>query len=166
MRHPSYLWDRFQIYNGRILRGFSSDVKSAGDAVVSSCIEIYHRMCTELLTTPCYTTLYLRDLSKVIQGIRETQRGLKQNRVCKAVCPRAQGSFTTFNRRDWSYLPIFFWSDWVQFLTSFSTESSSTLMYGDFWSGAWLLKIACIWDIWSNWWGNILDEYLRIQYYQ
>ncbi|KAJ3215607.1 Dynein heavy chain 6, axonemal [Dinochytrium kinnereticum] len=52
-------------------KSFPMEIKSIGEAMVNSCIEIYRCMCTELLPTPAksHYTFNLRDLSKVIQGI-------------------------------------------------------------------------------------------------
>jgi dynein heavy chain len=53
------------------LKPFSSEINSVCDAIIHSTIEIYERMCKELLPTPTksHYTFNLRDLSKVIQGI-------------------------------------------------------------------------------------------------
>ncbi|KAI9224248.1 dynein heavy chain and region D6 of dynein motor-domain-containing protein [Blastocladiella britannica] len=55
------------------LKPFSSDVRSVSEAIVNSSIELYNRMCAELLPTPAksHYTFNLRDLSKVIQGITQ-----------------------------------------------------------------------------------------------
>jgi dynein heavy chain, axonemal len=57
------------------LKPFQMEVRSAGEAIVTSAIEIYHSMCTELLPTPAksHYTFNLRDLSKVIQGILQVR---------------------------------------------------------------------------------------------
>ncbi|ORX87336.1 hypothetical protein BCR32DRAFT_215454 [Anaeromyces robustus] len=53
------------------LKDFSSEINGVCDAIIHSAIEIYDRMCKELLPTPkkSHYTFNLRDLSKVIQGI-------------------------------------------------------------------------------------------------
>ncbi|KAI9190457.1 hypothetical protein H9P43_001891 [Blastocladiella emersonii ATCC 22665] len=55
------------------LKPFSSDVRTLSEAIVMSSIELYNRMCAELLPTPAksHYTFNLRDLSKVIQGITQ-----------------------------------------------------------------------------------------------
>ncbi|KAI8925763.1 dynein heavy chain and region D6 of dynein motor-domain-containing protein [Entophlyctis helioformis] len=60
------------------LKPFSAEIKSSCEAIVNSAIEIYHRMCTELLPTPAksHYTFNLRDLSKVIQGILQIRPGV------------------------------------------------------------------------------------------
>ncbi|KAI9203256.1 dynein heavy chain and region D6 of dynein motor-domain-containing protein [Polychytrium aggregatum] len=65
------------------LKPFTSDVRSAGEAIVNSSIEIYHRMCTELLPTPAksHYTFNMRDLSKVIQGILQVKPMTIQTRL-------------------------------------------------------------------------------------
>ncbi|OAJ44270.1 hypothetical protein BDEG_27524 [Batrachochytrium dendrobatidis JEL423] len=57
------------------LKPFSTEIKSSCEAIVHSAIEIYHRMCTELLPTPAksHYTFNLRDLSKVVQGILQVR---------------------------------------------------------------------------------------------
>ncbi|KAJ3093097.1 Dynein heavy chain 6, axonemal [Quaeritorhiza haematococci] len=57
------------------LKPFMSEIKALSDAIVNSSIEIYNRMCTELLPTPAksHYTFNLRDLSKVIQGILQVR---------------------------------------------------------------------------------------------
>ncbi|KAJ3105519.1 Dynein heavy chain 6, axonemal [Phlyctochytrium planicorne] len=56
-------------------KSFTMEIKSLGEAIVNSAIEIYRCMCTELLPTPAksHYTFNLRDLSKVIQGILQVQ---------------------------------------------------------------------------------------------
>nr|KAJ3422838.1 Dynein heavy chain 6, axonemal [Polyrhizophydium stewartii] len=60
------------------LKPFSAEIKSACEAIVNSAIEIYHRMCTELLPTPAksHYTFNLRDLSKVVQGVLQVRPGV------------------------------------------------------------------------------------------
>ncbi|KAJ3052746.1 Dynein heavy chain 6, axonemal [Rhizophlyctis rosea] len=57
------------------LKPFQTEVRGVGEAIVNSSIEIYHRMCTELLPTPAksHYTFNLRDLSKVVQGILQAK---------------------------------------------------------------------------------------------
>jgi dynein heavy chain len=53
------------------LKNFSSEIVSTTDMIVNSSIEMYRRMCSELLPTPAksHYTFNLRDMSKVIQGM-------------------------------------------------------------------------------------------------
>ncbi|KAJ3216110.1 Dynein heavy chain 6, axonemal [Dinochytrium kinnereticum] len=64
------------------LKPFSSEVKGLSEAIVSSAIDIYHSMCSQLLPTPAksHYTFNLRDLSKVVQGILQVR---PQNIVAK-----------------------------------------------------------------------------------
>jgi dynein heavy chain len=57
------------------LKPFASEIRTSCEAIVNSSIEIYHRMCTELLPTPAksHYTFNLRDLSKVVQGILQAR---------------------------------------------------------------------------------------------
>jgi dynein heavy chain, axonemal len=57
------------------LKPFSAEVRSSCEGIVSSAIEIYSRMVTELLPTPAksHYTFNLRDLSKVIQGMLQVR---------------------------------------------------------------------------------------------
>jgi dynein heavy chain len=57
------------------LKPFPTDVRTLSEAMVNSCIELYNRMCTELLPTPAksHYTFNLRDLSKVVQGITQVK---------------------------------------------------------------------------------------------
>ncbi|ORZ39411.1 dynein heavy chain and region D6 of dynein motor-domain-containing protein [Catenaria anguillulae PL171] len=57
------------------LKPFSSEVRNVSEAIVNSSIELYNRMCAELLPTPAksHYTFNLRDLSKVIQGITQVK---------------------------------------------------------------------------------------------
>ncbi|KAJ3032226.1 Dynein heavy chain 6, axonemal [Rhizophlyctis rosea] len=57
------------------LKPFATEVRGVGEAIVNSSIEIYHRMCMELLPTPAksHYTFNLRDLSKVVQGILQAR---------------------------------------------------------------------------------------------
>ncbi|KAH9277041.1 hypothetical protein BASA83_000559 [Batrachochytrium salamandrivorans] len=59
------------------LKPFSAEIKSSCEAIVNSAIEIYHRMCTELLPTPAksHYTFNMRDLSKVVQGMLQARPG-------------------------------------------------------------------------------------------
>jgi dynein heavy chain len=56
---------------GGFLEKFVPSVKTMRDGIISSIIEIYHRVTLELLPTPnkFHYTFNLRDVSKVIQGI-------------------------------------------------------------------------------------------------
>ncbi|KAL7754338.1 hypothetical protein RI367_000319 [Sorochytrium milnesiophthora] len=53
------------------IKPFSNEVRACAEAIVTSSIEMFNRMCTELLPTPAksHYTFNLRDLSKVIQGM-------------------------------------------------------------------------------------------------
>ncbi|KAJ3101998.1 Dynein heavy chain 6, axonemal [Phlyctochytrium planicorne] len=57
------------------LKHFSAEVKALGEAIVTSAIDIYRSMCSQLLPTPAksHYTFNLRDLSKVIQGILQVR---------------------------------------------------------------------------------------------
>lgn len=57
------------------LRSFSMDVRSSCSAIVSTAIDIYRKMVTELLPTPAksHYIFNLRDLSKVFQGILQAK---------------------------------------------------------------------------------------------
>lgn len=50
---------------------FASEVRSCCSSIVSASVEVYTRVCTELLPTPAkfHYTFNLRDLSRVVQGI-------------------------------------------------------------------------------------------------
>ncbi|RKP20476.1 dynein heavy chain 6, axonemal, partial [Rozella allomycis CSF55] len=65
------------------LEKFESDVQTCIDAIVSSSVEIYKRMCSELLPTPnkSHYTFNMRDLSKVIQGITQAKPNIIKTRV-------------------------------------------------------------------------------------
>lgn len=57
------------------LRPFCVEVKGCSEGVVNSSIELYNRMCKELLPTPAksHYTFNLRDLSKIIQGVLQVR---------------------------------------------------------------------------------------------
>ncbi|KAI9095538.1 hypothetical protein DFS34DRAFT_182154 [Phlyctochytrium arcticum] len=63
------------LVEGFLKIGFSTDVRGVSDAIVNSSIEIYQRMCTELLPTPAksHYTFNLRDLSRVVQGVLQAR---------------------------------------------------------------------------------------------
>ena len=56
-------------------KSFNGEIRGCCEAVVNTSIEIYRRMCTELLPTPAksHYTYNLRDLSKVIQGVLQAK---------------------------------------------------------------------------------------------
>ncbi len=55
---------------------FSEDIQSLGKKMVNASVELYNRICRELLPTPMksHYTFNLRDLSKVFQGIVQVKR--------------------------------------------------------------------------------------------
>ncbi|GBG25533.1 Dynein heavy chain 6, axonemal [Hondaea fermentalgiana] len=59
------------ILAGYLANGFAPDVRALAPVVVQSTIDVYERMCKEMLPTPSksHYTFNLRDLSKVVQGI-------------------------------------------------------------------------------------------------
>ncbi|KXS09529.1 hypothetical protein M427DRAFT_128896 [Gonapodya prolifera JEL478] len=78
-------------------RTFSADVRGCCDNIVGSAIEIYRRMCTELLPTPAksHYTFNLRDLSKVVQGVLQVKPAFCQvkNDVIRLFCHEAARVF-------------------------------------------------------------------------
>ncbi|KAJ3415371.1 Dynein heavy chain 6, axonemal, partial [Chytridiales sp. JEL 0842] len=79
------------------LKPFAAEVKSASEAIIHSAIEIYHKMCTELLPTPAksHYTFNLRDLSKVVQGICQVRptNVLTKMDIVKTFCHEASRVF-------------------------------------------------------------------------
>ncbi|KAJ1555212.1 Dynein heavy chain 6, axonemal, partial [Nowakowskiella sp. JEL0078] len=79
------------------LKPFTSEVRGVGEAIVNSSIEIYNRMCTELLPTPAksHYTFNLRDLSKVVQGILQIKPILVQTKgdIVKVFCHESSRVF-------------------------------------------------------------------------
>ncbi|KAJ3192063.1 Dynein heavy chain 6, axonemal [Irineochytrium annulatum] len=79
------------------LKSFIAEVKSLGEALVSSSIDIYHKMCTELLPTPAksHYTFNLRDLSKVVQGLLQLRPPNVQTKLdmVKAFCHESSRVF-------------------------------------------------------------------------
>ncbi|KAJ3183889.1 Dynein heavy chain 6, axonemal [Geranomyces variabilis] len=71
------------IVEGFLRNGFTAEVKGVSDAMVNSSIEIYHRMCTELLPTPAksHYTFNLRDLSRVVQGVCQARPQVVQTKI-------------------------------------------------------------------------------------
>lgn len=63
------------ILSGYLQHGFAPEIRSLTHAVIQSTIDIYQRMCKEMLPTPSksHYTFNLRDLSKVVQGILMVQ---------------------------------------------------------------------------------------------
>ncbi|KAJ3281611.1 Dynein heavy chain 6, axonemal [Borealophlyctis nickersoniae] len=123
------------------LKPFVSEVRSAGEAIISSSIEIYHRMCTELLPTPAksHYTFNLRDLSKVIQGILQVRPQVIQSKmdVVKLFCHEAARIFhdRLIDEADRSYFNKLL-SELVEknFGVSIPKEtlSQKPIMFGDF----------------------------------
>ncbi|KAI8818687.1 dynein heavy chain and region D6 of dynein motor-domain-containing protein [Fimicolochytrium jonesii] len=85
------------IVEGFLRNGFVPEVKGVGDAIVNSSIEIYHRMCAELLPTPAksHYTFNLRDLSRVVQGVLQARPQVVQNKldIVKVFCHEASRVF-------------------------------------------------------------------------
>ncbi|KAI8907759.1 dynein heavy chain and region D6 of dynein motor-domain-containing protein [Powellomyces hirtus] len=85
------------IVEGFLRNGFTADVKSVSDAMVNSSIEIYHRMCTELLPTPAksHYTFNLRDLSRVVQGVLQARPQVVQAKmdIVKLFCHESSRIF-------------------------------------------------------------------------
>lgn len=76
---------------------FSGEVRACCEAIVNSSIEIYRRMCTELLPTPAksHYTYNLRDLSKVVQGILQAKPQTIHNKsdIVKLFCHESSRIF-------------------------------------------------------------------------
>ncbi|KAI9002652.1 dynein heavy chain and region D6 of dynein motor-domain-containing protein [Gaertneriomyces semiglobifer] len=85
------------LLEGFLRAGFSSEVRSVSDSIVNSSIEIYRRMCTELLPTPAksHYTFNLRDLSRVIQGVSQAKPTVIQTKmdIVKLFCHEASRVF-------------------------------------------------------------------------
>ncbi|KAG5457288.1 MAG: dynein heavy chain, N-terminal region 2-domain-containing protein, partial [Olpidium bornovanus] len=65
------------------LKPFSGEVRQTSEAIVNSSIEIYKRMCAELLPTPAksHYTFNIRDLSKVVQGVLQVKPSVVASKV-------------------------------------------------------------------------------------
>jgi dynein heavy chain len=85
------------IVDGFYGKSFNGEVKGCCDAIVNSSIEIYRRMCTELLPTPAksHYTFNLRDLSKVVQGMLQSRPQVIQTKgdVVKLFCHESSRIF-------------------------------------------------------------------------
>ncbi|KAJ3023365.1 Dynein heavy chain 6, axonemal [Thoreauomyces humboldtii] len=85
------------IVEGFLRNGFTAEVKGVSDPIVNSSIEIYHRMCTELLPTPAksHYTFNLRDLSRVVQGVCQARPQVVQAKmdIVKLFCHESSRIF-------------------------------------------------------------------------
>ena len=65
------------------LRPFSADIRPLGESIVNTSIEVYQRMCKELLPTPAksHYTFNMRDLSKIIQGVLQVRPNTMHTKV-------------------------------------------------------------------------------------
>ncbi|KNE58518.1 hypothetical protein AMAG_04085 [Allomyces macrogynus ATCC 38327] len=118
------------------LKPFSSDVRSVSEAVVNSSIELYNRMCAELLPTPAksHYTFNLRDLSKVIQGITQI-RPVNITTRMNAVSVFAHEAARVFHDRLIDQPDRAYFGKLMEELVSknFSeTLSSDPILFGDF----------------------------------
>ena len=64
------------------LANFDEEIKPAGDMMTNATIDIYDRVCAELLPTPDkpHYTFNLRDISRVMQGVLQSQRNYYDSR--------------------------------------------------------------------------------------
>ena len=64
------------------LANFDEDIKPTGDMMTNATIDIYDRVCAELLPTPDkpHYTFNLRDISRVMQGVLQAQRNYYDSR--------------------------------------------------------------------------------------
>ncbi|KAI9348792.1 dynein heavy chain and region D6 of dynein motor-domain-containing protein [Zopfochytrium polystomum] len=79
------------------LKPFTTEIRQSTEAIVTSAIEVYHCMCTELLPTPAksHYTFNLRDLSKVVQGILQVkpQHCTAREDIARLFCHEASRVF-------------------------------------------------------------------------
>ncbi|KNC97013.1 uncharacterized protein SPPG_09508 [Spizellomyces punctatus DAOM BR117] len=129
------------IVEGFLKSGFSSEVRGVSEAIVNSSIEIYHRMCTELLPTPAksHYTFNLRDLSRVVQGVLQARPQVIQAKmdIVKLFCHESSRIFhdRLIDEADRSYFNRLL-SELVEknFGVSIPKEtfSQKPIMFGDF----------------------------------
>ena len=64
------------------LANFDEEIKPAGDMMTTATLEVYQRLSAELLPTPDkpHYTFNLRDISRVLQGVLQSQRNYYDSR--------------------------------------------------------------------------------------